>query len=153
MCECVCACMLYKHVCALHRVGVWLHLYTEVNASLRAKYLLKLCTLNDCWYAPVVHKILQFQISSIYVPQFTGFFMCVQSDCNCNRHFTGMQMYLTMLVEIKLCSRNMPHGMCLVCFHVPFLFVDIEFCYLVKCVIFFFFFFFTWPYSISMYCD
>ena len=46
-------------------------------------------------------------------------------------------MYRTMSVEIKLCSRNMPPGICLICFLAPFLFVDVGFCYLVKCMIFF----------------
>lgn len=64
--------------------------------------------------------------------------MCVQSDCNCNRHSPGMWMYLTMSVEIKLCGRSMPPGICLIFFLAPLLFVDIEFCYLVKCMIFFF---------------
>jgi len=89
VCVCVCACMLCGHVCAVDSVGVWLLLFKEVNESLHAKCLWKLCTLNECWNAPVVHNTLQFQICSISVPQFTGLLMCVQSDCNCNRHSPG----------------------------------------------------------------
>jgi len=140
----VCVCMhartLCENVCAVHRVGVWLLLYTEVNASLRAKCLLKLCTLNECWNVPVVPNTLQFQICSISVPQFTGLLICMQPDCNCNRHSPGMWVYLTMSVEIKLCSRNMPPSIGLIFFLAPFLFVDTEFGTWLNVWFFFFFY-------------